>query len=365
MAIDWGSWEYAGGNGMRVGIEVTWTSVVNASTSATATIKIWTENQYTYSDNQTLSWGGSESPSSLADVPSGSASYTNDDGGTAQLRRTNSYTHTYSTYGSSPGTLTFTASVSGTYNGVTPSNSYSIAIPTRPAAAPDEPVLTATTASSSQINLSWTAPFSGGSNITSYKVERSTTSSTAGFAALATTDDTVRTYNNTGLTKYTTYWYRVAAVNAVGQSGWSIVKSATTSATVPGAPTGLTATPGVTSVALSWTAPTDTGGIGLDLATDYEVKRGATTLGYSGSATSFTDTGVSPATAYTYTVAAVNSIGTGATTSVSTTTIGGIVRIWNGTNWTTQTALPKVWNGSIWVTANARVWNGSTWAYGI
>lgn len=364
-----GTWEYAGGNGMQVSMDITWSAVTHTSTSVTATYKIYTDNQYSYSDAQTLSWSVKNGATT---VDSGSLNYTNNDGTSEVLRRTETYTYTYPTnsYGTSPATLGFAASVSGTYNGVTPSVSAAVAVPARPAAAPDAPVLTATTASSSQINLSWTAPFSGGSNITSYKVERSTTSSTAGFAALTTTDDAVRTYNNTGLTKYTTYWYRVAAVNAVGQSGWSTVKSARTSATVPGVPTGLTATPDVSSVALSWTAPTDVGGIGLDLADDYVVKRGTTTLGYTGSGTTFTDTGVTPATSYTYTVAAVNSIGTGTAASVSTTTIGGVVNIATNTTGTYAKVLPQVWNGA-WVPAQARIYDGvgatedAKWKYGI
>lgn len=368
MAITWGTWRYgnigqASENGMRLGMEVSWTTPTHTSTTVTATIDVWTENEYTHSgDTQTLNYSANLG----ADT-----NYTNNSGGSPVQRATKTYTYTYASgsYGSSPGTVTFTAELTGHYwdDGTNPTVSISPSIPARPAAVPDAPVLTATVISSSQINLSWTTPDNNGSALDAYVLQVSTTSSTTGFANLFS-DSTLplsTSYSHTGLPKYTNHWYRVLASNGVGNSAYSTVRNARTSATVPGAPTGLTATPDVTSVALSWTAPTDTGGIGLDLATDYEVKRGATTLGYSGSATSFTDTGVSPATAYTYTVAAVNSIGTGATDSVSTTTIGGIVRIWNGTNWTTQTALPKVWNGSIWVTANARVWNGSTWAYGI
>jgi hypothetical protein len=358
MAISWSSWEYAGGNGMRVGLDISWSSVVHASTTAVATVEFWTDNQYTYNDNQVLD---------ISSNLGSNHSYNNTQGSSAVKRVTRTYTYTYSSgsYGTSPGTVTFSGEVTGTYNGVTPKETVTTSIPARPADVPDAPVLTATVASSSQVNLSWTTPDNQGSALDAYILERSTTSGTAGFSSVFS-DTTVpldTSFSNSGLTKYTNYWYRVLASNGVGNSAYSTVRNVRTSATVPGAPTGLTATPDVNSVALSWTAPTDVGGIGLDLANDYVVIRGTTTLGFTGSGTTFTDTGVTPATAYTYTVAAVNSIGTGTTASVSTTTIGGVAKIWNGTSWVT--ILPKVWNGTAWVDAQARMWNGTEWKYGI
>jgi hypothetical protein len=91
-------------------------------------------------------------------------------------------------------------------------------------------------------------------------------------------------------------------------------------ATVPGAPTSFSATPSSNSVSLSWAAPTFNGGLPI---TSYLLKRGATTI-YSGSGTSYNDTGLSPVTGYSYTVLATNSLGDGSTASVSTTTLAGV-----------------------------------------
>jgi hypothetical protein len=66
---------------------------------------------------------------------------------------------------------------------------------------------------------------------------------------------------------------------------------------------------------------------------------------------------------YSYTVTAANAVGEGAAASLTAKTLGGIVKIWNGTTY--STALPKVWNGTAWVNAQARVWDGSEWKYGI
>jgi titin len=351
MAIVWGTWREYNGNGMRVGLDISWSSVSHTSTSATATIEVWTENKFNHDgDTQKLTYSGSIS---------GTKNYTNNEGTrTTTKRDTKTFTHTYTTYGSSPGNATFGASLSEHYwdGGTNPSVSVSSAIPARPALAPDSPVLTATTSSASAIALSWTAPDNNGASITGYTLQRST-SSTTGFTTIYT--GTARTFSSTGLTRATTYYYKVLATNSVGSSAYSTVKSATTLALAPNAPTNFIATPNVTTVALSWTAPTENGGSAI---TGYTVKRGTTTLGHTGTGTTFTDTELTPATNYSYTVAAVNAIGTSPTDAVSTTTIGGVVNYWSGTAYVK--ILPKIWNGTAWVDANARIWNGTEWKYG-
>ncbi|MGW4380169.1 glycoside hydrolase family 6 protein [Kitasatospora sp. NPDC004531] len=73
--------------------------------------------------------------------------------------------------------------------------------------------------------------------------------------------------------------------------------------TAPTAPTGLAATTTANSVALTWSASTDNVGV-----TGYDVYRGGTLVG-SATGTSYTDTGLSASTAYTYTVKAHDAAG--------------------------------------------------------
>src|SRR5205085_6791954 len=180
---------------------------------------------------------------------------------------------TYSDSGLNPST-TYTYRISA-INSIGTSSPSSTASATTSSTAPQPPTgLTTTTFSSSQINLSWTAPSNnGGSAITGYKIERSADGGTTWSAIVANTGSTGTTYSNTGLATNTTYTYRVSAINSVGTSSPSNTASATTSATAtaPQPPTGLTATATSSSqINLSWTAPSNNGGSSI---TGYKIER--------------------------------------------------------------------------------------------
>jgi len=100
-----------------------------------------------------------------------------------------------------------------------------------------------------------------------------------------------------------------------------VVAGSIVSAVAPGAPTSFTATAASSSsINLSWAAPSTNGGAPI---TSYTLKRGTTTI-YTGSGTSFTNTGLSGGTGYSYTVLASNIIGDGPTASASATTPAGV-----------------------------------------
>ncbi len=92
--------------------------------------------------------------------------------------------------------------------------------------------LTATAASATQINLSWILADDTDTSVALYRSTNDTS-----FAALTTLAAGTTTYNDTGLSGSTNYYYIVNAVNSVGPSGNSNTATAKTPAvpTVPGA----------------------------------------------------------------------------------------------------------------------------------
>ena len=97
------------------------------------------------------------------------------------------------------------------------------AIPSSPPIAPTG--LGATATSSSSISLSWT---DNSIDETNFVVQRSTTSG-SGFTTVATLNVNTTSYDDTtGLSASATYYYRVYATNATGDSGFSNEAFATT-----------------------------------------------------------------------------------------------------------------------------------------
>lgn len=83
--------------------------------------------------------------------------------------------------------------------------------------------LTASAISSSQIDLAWT---DNASDETGYKIERKTAGGT--YAEIAQVGANVTSYQNTGLTAGTEYFYRVRGYNGSGDSSYTNEASATT-----------------------------------------------------------------------------------------------------------------------------------------
>jgi len=232
---------------------------------------------------------------------------------------------------SSPGGITANGSASPiNITGLSPASSYTFTVTatnsagtsvasaasnqiTSDATVPGAPTIgTATKLSSTTARVAFTAPASdGGAAISGYTV----TSTPGNIIA----SGSVSPITVVGLAPATEYTFRVVATNFVGDSSNSNSSNTiTTDATdvfVPGAPTIGTGTKtGSTTATVAFTAPASNGGAAI--------------IGYIGTSTPggviatsttspITFTGLTPATHYTFKVAAINSVGTGPQSAAS------------------------------------------------
>ena len=202
---------------------------------------------------------------------------------------------------------------------------------------PSSPLeVAATLNGSGSVALRWTRPGdSGGAEITGYRIEQSTDTGATWTTATADTGSNALSGVVNGLTNGTAYVFRVSAKNSAGFGTASDRSHSVTPAvavTVPGAPTGLTATGGDAQAALSFAAPASNGGAaitayGVQYSTDAgstwlpsgaDLATGSGTVRVS-SLTSLTPTvtGLTNGSAVIFRVRAVNSAGNGAYSSNS------------------------------------------------
>jgi uncharacterized repeat protein (TIGR02543 family) len=192
-------------------------------------------------------------------------------------------------------------------NSVGTSTSSGASTAVTPAGKPGIVTGVSATESNASAAVRFTAPATtGGAPITSYTV----TASTGQTCVLTPTfpNPLVCNFSNT-LTNGTTVTFTVRANNGAYTSDTSTATIAVTPATVPGAPTGLTATssePGKATI--TFTAPTDNGGSAV---TDYVVTSspGGFTCVTANPSTGCEITGLTNGTAYTFTAVARNSVG--------------------------------------------------------
>ena len=184
------------------------------------------------------------------------------------------------------------------------------------AATPSAPgTLTGSPAGSTSISLSWGAASEQGGTLTDYLVERCMGAGCTAFTQIAMVNVPITSYADGGLAGSTPYSYRVRVRDRGGATGpYSNVASTSTAAGAPGAPAGLKASAtGASTIALSWSAASEAGGT----VGQYLIERcsGAACTAFAqiasvgASVTSFTDTGLSGSTNYSYRVRARDTAG--------------------------------------------------------
>ncbi|MDP2855383.1 MAG: CFI-box-CTERM domain-containing protein [Smithellaceae bacterium] len=159
--------------------------------------------------------------------------------------------------------------------------------------------LSASTVSATAINLSWT---DNSTNETGFKVEMKTGAG-GSYSQLGTVSAGATGANITGLTEGTTYYYRVRAYNADGDSAYSNEANAIT---LPAAPSGLSASSAsATSINLNWTVNSSSEtGFKVEMKTGAGGSYSQLVPTVSAGATGATVTGLTTGTTYYYRVRA-------------------------------------------------------------
>ena len=177
-----------------------------------------------------------------------------------------------------------------------------------PFTVPGIPADVTATAGNGQATVTFTAPADdGGSPVTGYEV----TASPGNIKVSTTTGTSIVV---TGLSNGTSYTFTVKAVNAAGSGAASAPSNEAIPATVPGVPGNVEATAGNGQATVTFTAPADNGGSPV---TGYEVTASPGNIKVTSIGTRIVITGLSNGISYTFTVKAINSIGSSASSAPS------------------------------------------------
>ena len=207
--------------------------------------------------------------------------------------------------------------------------------------------LVITTVSSSQPNLAWTKV--SASDFNHYNIYRGTSGFTVTpGVTVPTGTSTTSSYTNTGLSPSTTYSYRVAAVDNSGNivtlssqvSKTTASSTSSTDRTPPAQVTGLVITTVSSSqLNLAWTkvSASDFNHYNIYRSTSgFTVTPGVTVPTGTSTTSSYTNTGLSPSTTYSYRVAAVDNAG-----NIGNSVFAGIKDNWQFSSTSTDTTQPS------------------------
>ncbi|MCP1137267.1 SBBP repeat-containing protein [Paenibacillus polysaccharolyticus] len=165
--------------------------------------------------------------------------------------------------------------------------------------APENPQNLVAVGGNGEVTLNWSTV----TGATYYNLYMATDPSQLSNASVVIVNSS--TYNAQNLLNGTTYFFTVRAGNSGGLSGESNQANATP-ATVPAAPTNVSAVAGNGEATVTFTAPTENGGSPI---TGYEVTDSSGNAVTTGAASPIVITGLTNGTSYTFTVKAINGLG--------------------------------------------------------
>lgn len=222
--------------------------------------------------------------------------------------------------------------------------SATVTLQPRVAGTPNPPSNLTATVNATTVNVTWSAVTSSNAPVTDYIIEVATNYS----GTWTVFDDGVSTSTSVQLADRTPdvpLSVRVRAVNSygTGPASGAVTVTPRTAPVEPGAPRNVSGIPGDSIVTVTWAAPESNGGASI---TQYTVTTSPGTATCQTATTTCVVTGLANGTAYTFTVTATNSAGTGPSSAASdpVTPVSGssapvTARSW-GLDRTDQRALP-------------------------
>ncbi|NBX92431.1 MAG: hypothetical protein EBQ85_04275, partial [Proteobacteria bacterium] len=172
-----------------------------------------------------------------------------------------------------------------------------------------------TLAGNGKISLSWNAPwYNRGNPIVDYIVQYRPMRNTGTWTTVTHSASTSTRIDVTGLTNGNWYFFRVAAVDALGTGFFSKWSQPIMPQGPPEPPTNLTGTASNSAVYLSWNSPSSGGSPITDYLVQYKLSNSDTWITFNdGTSTNTmaTISGLTNGSAYVFQVAALNAIGTG------------------------------------------------------
>lgn len=211
-------------------------------------------------------------------------------------------THVYTTAGTYQATLKVSDSTGALGEAAT-----SIVVNPSPPAAPSNLSATATGTFGTWIELAWQ---DNSTNETGFDIERCQGTGCTGFALYQNAGPN-STSSNDSVNAGTSYSYRVRASSSGGNSAYSNIATIVIPPALPSAPAGLTATAlSKSSVRLNWTnGSTNQTSLKIERCQGSSCTNFTQITTVAGTATTFTNAGLSSETWYRYRVRAVNAVG--------------------------------------------------------
>jgi hypothetical protein len=191
-----------------------------------------------------------------------------------------------------------------------------------PGSVPDAPTLSLITAGYNFIEFSWTAPYNGGYEITSYAIRVFTASDVELPEFNKDISGAILSTAIYGLTNGTIYRFSVTAVNSLGSSAQSTKLQATTTSTpsAPSVPQDVSGTPGIDQATINWSTPVSNGGSAITAYKVIEYDASNNQLLFvdvSNNVFTNTFTDLSGGILYKFSVSALNAIGTTTSNKIS------------------------------------------------